>query len=221
MKRYISYLTIVFLNMMLVSCNKDSFNYKPGYVGLSKITTYPTIKMAGSGYIAIPKGGTYTEPGVSATAGSASVKVVTTGLPNTNAVGVYLVTYTATNTDGFSATSTRTVAVYSTDVTAQENDFSGNYARNTNGSIAVWTKIAPGVYTVFNPGGAPGTNLTVIVFNPTGYQIFIPSQIAGGALTSSASESTVPGTTPGTIASYKMEIVNPGYGTSVRTFIKQ
>ncbi len=221
MKRYISYLTIVLVSMMLASCNKDSFNYKPGYVGLSKITTYPTITVSGAAYVAVPKGGTYTDPGVTATAGSATVKVVTTGLPNTNTVGVYLVTYTATNADGFSATASRTVAVYSTDATAQNNDFSGKYARNTNGSLALWTKIAPGVYTVFNPGGAPGTNLTVVVFNQTGYQIFIPSQIAGGSPTSSASESTVPGVTPGTLASYKMEIVNPGYGTSVRTFIKQ
>ncbi len=220
MKRYISYLTIVLFSVILASCNKDSFNYKPGYVGISKITTYPIITVTGAAYVAVPKGGTYTDPGVTATAGSASVKVVTTGTPNTNAVGVYLVTYTATNTDGFSATSSRTVAVYSTDATAQANDFSGNYARSTNGSVAVWTKIAPGVYTVFNPGGAPGTNLTVIAFNQTGYAVFIPQQIAGGSPTSSATESSTPGATPGTLAQYKWQIINPGYGTSVRTFNK-
>ena len=204
--------------MTLSSCNKDSFNYPPGYVGISKITSYPIITLTGNAYLAVPVGGTYTDPGVSAKAGSADVKVVTTGTVDASTVGVYLITYTATNTDGFSATANRYVAVYSTDVTAQANDFSGDYARSTNGSIATWTKIAPGVYTVFNPGGAPGTNLTVIVFNQTGNQIFIPDQIAGGSPTSSAHESTTPGATPGTISQYKMEIVNPGYGTSIRTF---
>ncbi len=220
MKKYIKYIGLVILTATLFSCNKDSLNYPAGYVGISKITTYPIITVAGPAYVFLPKGGTYTDPGVSAKAGTATVKVVTTGLPNMSVAGVYTVTYTATNADGFSATGSRTVAVYATDATATGNDFSGNYARTTNASVAVWTKEAPGVYEVFNPGGAPGTVLTVIVFNPTGNTIFIPSQIAGGALTSSASESTVPGT-PGTITKYSMEIVNPGYGTSVRTFVKQ
>lgn len=219
MKKNIRYLALVICTIF-ASCNKDDFNYKPGYVGISKITTYPVITLTGSAYVAVPLGGAYTDPGVKANAGAASVKVVTTGTINTNAAGVYLLTYTATNTDGFSVTANRYVAVYSTDATAQSNDFSGDYARNTNGSIAGWTKIAPGVYTVFNPGGAPGTNLTVIAFNQTGYNVFIPQQIAGGSPTSSTAESSTPGTTPGTLAQYKMEIVNPGYGTAVRTFNK-
>jgi len=219
MKKYISYIGLAILSMVLFSCTKDSFNYKPGYVGMSKITTYPTITVSGPAYTVVPKGGTFTDPGVSAKAGTADVPVVTTGLPDVNTAGVYTVTYTATNADGFAATGSRTVAVYSTDVGAAANDFSGNYARSTNGSVAVWTKIAPGVYTVFNPGGAPGTNLTVIVFNQTASKVFIPAQIAGGSPTSSASESSTPGA-PGTLTQYKMEIVNPGYGTSIRTFNK-
>ena len=220
MKKYIKYIGLLFVAIGILSCNKDNFNYKPGYVGISKITQYPNITVTGPAYVVVPKGGVYTDPGVSAKAGAATVPVVTSGLPDVNTAGVYTVTYTAVNSDGFAATASRTVAVYSTDVTAQNNDFSGSYARNTNGSLAVWTKLAPGVYTVFNPGGAPGTNLTVIMFNPTGYQIFIPQQIAGGSPTSSSSESTVPGV-GGTLVSYKIKIINPGYGTSVRTFVKQ
>jgi hypothetical protein len=221
MKKYISYIGLLIFSSILFSCNKDNFDYPDGYVGISKITTYPTITVKGAAYIVIPKGGTFTDPGVTAVAGTATVPVVATGLPNTNTVGVYLVTYTATNTDGFSATASRTVVVYSTDATAVNNDFSGNYARSTNGSLAVWTKLAPGVYSVFNPGGAPGTNLTVIAFNQTGYNVFIPSQIAGGNPTSSASETSTPGTVAGTLKSYAMQIVNPTYGPAVRTFVKQ
>jgi len=220
MKKYIYYIGLVLVSMGVFSCNKDSFNYKTGYVGSSKITTYPIITVAGDDYIIVQKGGTFTDPGATAKAGTADVKVTATTI-DVNTAAVYTITYTATNVDGFSATATRHVVVYSTDASAQNNDFSGSYARNTNGSLAVWTKKAPGVYSVFNPGGAPGTNLTVIVFNNTGNKVFIPQQNASdGSSTSSASESSTPGP-GGTLASYKMEIVNPGYGTSVRTFNKQ
>jgi len=176
--------------------------------------------VTGPDYVVIQAGDAYTEPGVSAKAGSADVPVKASAISTTDP-GVYLITYTATNSDGFSATATRHVVVYSTAPSAQNNDFSGDYARNTNGSIATWTKLAPGVYSVFNPGGAPGTDLTVIVFNDTGSHVYIPLQAASdGTITNSAQESSTPGPA-GTLAQYKWEIVNIGYGTAVRTFNKQ
>lgn len=221
MKKHISYLGLMLLGLMMFSCQKDSFNYKPGYVGSSKITIYPEITVTGNDYPLIVKGTAYTDAGATAKAGSADIKVVTSSPVNTNVPGVYTVTYTATNADGFSATAHRHVVVYSTDASAQNNDFSGHYARTSNGSVAVWTKIAPGVYSVFNPGGAPGTNLTVIMFNDTGSHVYIPSQDASDwSPTSSASESSTAGPN-GTLAKYSMQIVNPGYGPSLRTFIKQ
>jgi hypothetical protein len=220
MKKYLKYIGIAVLGMVLFSCKKDSFNYPEGTVGVSKITTYAEFTLSGEDYVYVKKGDPYVEPGVAAKEGTADLTVTTTGLPDVNTAGVYTVTYSATNKDNFSATASRTVVVYSTDATAAANDFSGNYARNTNGSVAEWTKVAPGVYQVFNPGGAPGTNLTVIMFNQTGSEVFIPSQIAGGALTSSTSESSKAGTT-GKLAQYSMAIINPGYGPAVRTFIKQ
>ncbi|MEN0056797.1 MAG: immunoglobulin-like domain-containing protein [Mucilaginibacter sp.] len=220
MKNFISYITIIVLSVTLFSCKKDSFTANDKQVGISKVTYYAEFKRSGSDYVYVKKGDPFVEPGIKAEAGGAELPVKTTGVPNTNTAGVYLVTYTAVNADGFAATASRTVVVYDTDASAAGNDFSGNYARDTNGSIAEWTKVAPGVYKVFNPGGAPGTNLTVIIFNKTGYSVVIPNQIAGGAATSSGTESSVPGA-PGKLASYKMQIINPGYGTAVRTFIKQ
>lgn len=220
MKKYIIYIGMVLTSMTMFSCNKVSFDYPAGYVGASKITNYPSITLNGATYMAVAKGTTFNDPGASASAGGASIPVVTSGTVNTAVVGVYIVTYTATNTDGFPAAGTRYVAVYSTDATATANDFSGTYLRAATGASAVWTKIAPGVYTVNNPGGAVGVNLQVFLFNPTGNTITIPSQIAGGAATSSSTESTTPGA-PGTLAGYAMKIINPGYGTSVRTFVKQ
>lgn len=220
MKKYITYIGLVLVGMTAFSCNKDNFNYKPGYVGISKITTYPIINVNGDAYVYVPKGGTYTDPGATAKAGTADVKVVATGLPDVNTPGVYTEYYTATNSDGFSASGSRTIAVYSTDASAASNDYSGSYLRAATGGVVTWTKVAPGVYYVDNPGGAIGVNLQVVLFNPTGSKIYIPEQIAGGNPTSSTKESTTPGPN-GTLSAYSMEIVNPGYGTSVRSFVKQ
>jgi hypothetical protein len=221
MKKYINYLVMLAVSsLLLTACSKDNFNYKDGYVGSSKITTYPEITVKGEDYMIVAKGGAFTDPGATAKAGTADVKV-TSNTISTAAAGVYTITYTATNVDGFSATAIRHVIVWSTDASAQANDFSGNYARTTNGSVAVWTKLIAGVYSVSNPGGAPGTDLTVIVFNNTGNKVFIPQQDASdGSLTSSASEASTPAP-GGKLSQYTMIIVNPGYGTGPRTFIKQ
>ena len=215
-----SFLALAFL----ASCTEKDIIQTNDQVGISKITYYPILTLTGSLYATVASGSSFTDPGVSADAGGASVPVVTTGTVNTSTAGVYILTYTATNKDGFSASAMRFVVVYSTDNTATANDFSGNYARTSNGSLATWTKIAPGVYKVFNPGGAPGTNLTVIAFNPTGFTIKVPTQTDSAGGTTSCTSSTGSSSityNPGPPASYALKVVNSGYGTSVRTFIKQ
>jgi hypothetical protein len=202
-----------------IACNKEpDFNYPEGTVGRSKITNFPILTLLGDEVIVLEKGTPFTDPGVTAKEGTNDLTPAVSGEVDINTPGVYTITYSAVNKDGFSATTTRTVVVYETDDTAASHDLSGNYARTTNGSVAEWTKLAPGVYSVFNPGGAPGTNLTVIVFNPSGYTIFIPEQVSSdGSITSSSNESY----TPGSPAKYSWKIVNPGYGTALRTFVKQ
>jgi len=217
MKRKYVFLLIAFVTMA-VSCSKDKIINTHDRVGISKVTYYPILTLTGNSIIAIPNGTAYTDPGVKAEAAGADVPVTTSGTVDANTDGVYTLTYSAVNSDGYSATATRTVVVYTTAPDAAVNDLSGNYARTLNGSIATWTKIAPGVYTVFNPGGAPGTNLTVVAINPSGFNISIPEQIASdGSPTSSTNESY----TNSNPATYSWKIVNPTYGTALRTFIKQ
>ena len=207
----------------LISCNQKDIVETNDQVGISKITYYPILTILGEEYIVVAKGSPYTDPGVTAKAGTETVAVTTAGTVDNATPGIYRLTYTAFNKDGFSASTSRFVIVYSTDASAAANDFSGNYARSTNGSIAVWTKIAPGVYKVFNPGGAPGTNLTVIAFNQTGSIITVPSQVSSdGSITSctngTGGSNIVLDTNTNT---YAWKVVNPGYGTSPRTFTKQ
>lgn len=206
------------LFMGAIACNKTDFDYPEGTVAGSKITYYADFQFSGDRYILVQKDGTYTEPGVTATENGADLPVVTTGEVDVTTPGVYTLLYSAVNKDGFPAHVVRTVIVYETAEDAVNNDFSGNYARTSNGSVATWTKIAPGVYKVFNPGGAPGTNLTVIAFNPEGNTIFIPEQVSSDeTITSSDNESYTPSDPP----QYSWKIINPGYGTGQRTFIKQ
>jgi Domain of unknown function (DUF5011) len=215
-KRYV-FLLIAFITIV-VSCKKDPIINTPDRVGISKVTYYPIITLTGSSIIAIANGTAYTEPGVTAKAGSADVPVITTGSVDENTDGVYTITYSATNSDGFSSTAARKVVIYTTATDAAANDLSGTYLRPATGSSAVWTKIAPGVYSVFNPGGSPGTNLTVVAINPSGFNISIPEQLASdGSPTSSTNESY----TNSNPATYSWKIVNPGYGSALRTFIKQ
>lgn len=205
--------------MIAISCNKeDDFNYPKDTVANSRITYFPILTVKGAAFVPITIGSTYTDPGVSATEADAPIPVTTTGTVNTTVAGVYTLNYSAVNKDGFPSTGSRTVVVYSTDATAAVNDFSGNYARTSNGVVSTWTKIAPGVYTVFNPGGAPGNSLTVVAVNPTGLTIDVPSQrIGDGSLFSSITETYTNSSPP----RYSWALVNPGYGTALRTFVKQ
>jgi hypothetical protein len=205
--------------LLLGSCNKEpDFNYPPGTVGISRITVFPTLTLKGSNIIVVPKGGTFTDPGVTAKEGATDIQYTTSGTVNVNTPGVYQITYTAFNKDNFSATARRTVVVYSTDASAAANDLSGKYLRAATGQLATWTKLAPGVYYIDNPGGAAGVNLQVIAFNPTGFTVFIPTQISSDGNTSSSSNfNYVNGNPP----SYTLVFLNPGYGTGVRSFVKQ
>ncbi len=218
--RFMKYIIVFFSLSVFTGCAKEEdIITTDTQVGHSRITFFPVLTLKGEEYMAVPRGGTYTEPGATATEGGTSITTSVSGSVNTATTGVYTLTYTATNKDGFSVTDTRTVAVYSTDADAAANDLSGNYLRAATGVTANWTKLAPGVYLITNPGGAAtGNGLKVIAFNPTGFTVTIPSQTSSDGNTSGTSNFTY---TNGNPPSYSLVFLNPGYGTGVRTFVKQ
>ena len=173
MKKFIP-LFYSLLAVLFFACNKDEIHNTEDKVGISRVTQFPVLTLNGDRYMTIEVGGTFTDPGIVATEGGATIPYTTDGSVNAGEVGVYNITYTAVNKDGFPASLTRTVVVYSTEASAAGNDLSGTYVRSSNGVESTWTKIAPGVYTVVNPGGALGVNLTVVVFNQTGFTIHMP-----------------------------------------------
>jgi hypothetical protein len=207
------------LAIIMSSCKKDVVQ-NDNQVGISKITYYAVLNMAGSLYMADSVGIPFIDPGVTATANGISLPVTVSGTVDQTTPGVYVLTYSATNKDGYSAASLqRWVAVYSTDASADTNNFSGNYTRTSNNSVAIWSKFAPGVYKVINPGGASSDSLfTAIVFNPTGDSISMPSQISSNGSTVYALGAVYDTAAP---SGYVWTIENSGYGTSARTFVKQ
>jgi hypothetical protein len=219
MKKRYSFSILAIAIVMLASCKKDPIINTADRVGISKVTHFPILAMVGDQRILVPNGGTFTDPGVTAKAGNTDVPVTASGNPNTNQDGIYVITYSAKNSDGYSANTYRTVVVYSADASANAHDLSGSYLRSATGELAIWKKLAPGTYLVTNPGGAgAGENLSIIVLNPTGYTIHAPSQPASdGSISSTESETF----TPGSPDQYSWIFLNPTYGTGLRTFVKQ
>ncbi|WP_285059818.1 DUF5011 domain-containing protein [Pedobacter ginsengisoli] len=213
MKRYLNIIAIGLLSMSLFSCKKDSFDYPEGMVGISKVTVFPILQVKGDKYMYVAKGGTFTDPGAEASVGDAAIDVKIDGAVNTGAAGVYTLNYSAANADGFSATSPRYVVVYDTKPDAAANDYSGSYKRAGFETFAVWKKVAPGVYTITNPGGAVGNTDVVIGINPSGSSIQIPQQdSAVGPFKSTVA--TMAG-------GYSWALTNAGYGAQSRSFTKQ
>jgi hypothetical protein len=211
---------------ILAACNKTDFKYPEGTVGRSKIVYYPAVTTQGQRLQIINQGATFTDPGVSATLNGQPLQYTTSGTVNTSTPGVYNLTYSAQSPEGNSASDWRTVVVVGNDVSS--NDFSGTYMRYSGGApfgqTSTWTKIANGVYTVDNPGGAAtGYGYKVTAVNYSGRKVIIPQQIAtdpssGSPGQVSSSVATFSTTEPLT---YSWQFFAGGYGTAARTFVKQ
>jgi len=202
---------------VLFSCNKTDFNYPAGTVGSSKIVYFPSVAIKGDRLMIISQGSPFTDPGVDAILNGAPLQYTTSGSVDANTAGIYGLTYTASNPEGFSASDWRTVVVIGNDISA--NDFSGVYLRPATGITSTWTKTGDGIYSVENPGGSAGVGMTVVVVNYAGTQIAIPHQISpdfGEVSSSNESYSLTPA--PPT---YSWVFHAGGYGTALRTFVKQ
>lgn len=109
MRKSIFYMALMLLTsaVTLTSCDNDSS------AGKTSITYYPVLSLNGSEEMSVDKGTSFSDPGCAAELNGEDVssKVVTSGSVDTNQSGVYTVTYTVTNADGFSASKSRTVVV--------------------------------------------------------------------------------------------------------------
>ena len=215
--KYVNRFLYLSLIIVGISCNKtDNYNYPAGTVGHSRIIYFPSVAIKGSKLVIVQPGTTYTEPGVTSLLNGQSIAFTTSATIDATKPGIYILTYTAKNSEGYTASDTRTVVVIGNDVAT--HDYSGKYARSSNGEISTWTKTANGVYTVVNPGGAASVTLTATVVNYSGNNIAIPQQITSVGQMSSSGGIYTPDKVP---PQYQWVIISATYGTAVRTFNKQ
>jgi hypothetical protein len=215
--KFIKYILSFSVVLSFFGCAKEEVKITDTEIGHSRIVYFPSIETKGEKLIILKQGDTFTDPGATALLAGKPVQFTVTGGPVTTATGgLFNLLYTAANPEGDKVSDWRTVVVIGNDVAA--NDFSGTYLR-PGFVTSTWTKTAPGIYTVENPGGAGvGAGLKVIAVNYTGNKIAIPKHISPDmGVVSSGSESY----TPGPPATIKYAFFAGGYGTQVRTFVKQ
>lgn len=148
MKKVIYSLAVMFALVGFTSCDYDSKDD-------AKITYYVSIELEGDEVLQVPVGTEFVDPGYKAIENGEDVtsKVVVGGDEvDADQVGIYHVTYSAKNVDGFSKSVSRTVVVYNPDVTT---NISGTYTveantlpRSVNGNPVTLTELAPGLYSI-------------------------------------------------------------------------
>jgi len=187
----------------------------------STVTIYPTLTINGEQVVTVNKGTTYVELGASATAGTATLPVTTTGTVNSNVIGVYKITYEAFNSDGFAASKIRTVIVMSN--TPSVIDLSGTFFRNGNANNI--TRISDRVYIADNAGGlvrATEENQKVLVklkfYNLDDTQVYAPFQT--GTSPSGISAETNIGKIINQNSFNWILYASATYGTAVRNFTR-
>lgn len=205
--------SIATLLMLLIfgSCKKDTTD------NVSKIVkvSYPEITLNGNELAVVAVGENYTDAGAKLKddiTGAITDIQPTSSNVNTEQPGLYIVRYSASNSNGFETTATRLVAVTSVNNAV---DRTGTYLRTATGINCYITKIANGVYTLQNPGGAGiGTN-TIVYMVETGLNVYVapPQPTDAGEMSVININFTATGAT--------WNVVNPSYGTGTRTFVKQ
>ncbi|MEJ7646259.1 MAG: immunoglobulin-like domain-containing protein [Chryseolinea sp.] len=208
--KFNSYKILVFVALVaLAGCERDLETE-----GLSRITYYPVFKMEGEQWNTIAVGGTFTDPGMTATEGEQEIEVQVSGdAVDVNTPGVYTIEYTATNKDDYSVTDYRYVGVI--DPTAAATDLTGQYKRTAGAQgVATITKLAPGFYYSDNVGGTAAAGVGVHFYHYEGNKLGVPVQLVGGSAFYCTDATVEVG------VKYSWVVMNSGFGTALRVFVK-
>ena len=212
MKRIINYIVLLALPALLIAgCKKDT----TANVSKEVKVSYPEITLKGNPFVIVALGATYTDAG-------AKLKDDITGAvtdiqPSSNPVntaqpGLYLVTFSASNANGFETSTTRVVAVAGVSGGVNRQ---GTYLRAATGVNCFITKLAEGVYELKNPPGFSGTVNGKVYMVETAPNVYVcppqPSEV--GTMSVININFTATGVT--------WNVINSNVGTQTRTFIKQ
>ena len=183
----------------------------------SEITEYADFNMEGESFIYHQVGTAFTDPGVTAMEGEDELEVQITGTVDPNVTGVYYITYSAVNSDGFAASADRIVAVGDKEV-AFNRDLSGVYAVGTSSNTVTITE--PGIYQ--NSDVLPPNSISVWMVDLGNGDLVIPPQPSRFG-----SVSADPSVSPGSYGrldsetSFTLSLKIGGNPLFLRTFTKQ
>lgn len=203
--------------MLLSACTKNSEKVYTKMV----TPTFPTITFKGAPVVTLSVGGSYTDAGAtgydSITKTSTDLTPISNNVDAANA-GFYVVSFLTKNVYGYRTSADRLVLVTTI---SPSDDISGTYKR-TNGQIVHVVKAGTGLYTIDNVGGVAGAPAPFVFPYYIGFTDLNtfegPSQNTpiGGL---SLSNTTI--IRSGNNVTLKYVVINPNFGTSVRTFIRQ
>ncbi len=206
------------ITAFISSCKKDD----PSPVSKVVDVTYPGIELKGNEFVHIPVGGSFTDLGATLTddiTGAVSDVAATANNVDPSTPGIYSIDYEAANANGFKTLVSRIVLVLDytapTGVGLDTSDISGDYLRVATGAPLRVIKIEDGLYIIDRVGGSSA--VPAYFTTPTPTTIDAPEQTIFGDAFDITSE-TLDINDPITI---KWKVVNPGFGTSLRIFVKQ
>ena len=207
----------IFAGLAIAGCKKNDAVPTTGVFTVS----YPTITVVGNPYYSIKVNDPL--PTITATAYDSFYQVSTPVILNTSSLdntkpGLYTVDMTSKNKYGMTSYASVFVAV--TNV-SDSLDISGSYLRGTN--PATVTKLARGMFLTSNVGGdnlvTQASSVIPAVFAVTSDSTldFGTQLTSAGTLTvNSATLSLIPADT-----TMSYSVILTGFGTQIRTFVKQ
>lgn len=145
MKKIFYFVLVALAALTLASCEKKASE------GLTRVTYYPELQLKGDNPYVIQLGGSYTEPGYVATLNGEDITgtVTTSSNVDTKSPGIYNVTYSAVNPDGFTASISR--SVYVLNPGGIDNVYSSYCqmgSRKYNNLPIVISKVKEGIYEI-------------------------------------------------------------------------
>jgi len=175
--KYILKIALAAVLFFLFSCNKETIVDTPEQVGISKVTYYVVLTLKGPAFQSVVMGTAYVDSGATAEENGKPTTYTTSGTVDINSEGIYTITYTAVNQDGYPSSITRNVAVIPS-APLPGVDLSGTYANVGSAALtASISMVAPGVYFTTNCwGGASSAVIPAYFFCSDGATITLPTQ---------------------------------------------
>ena len=209
-KNFALILTLLFASSTLfyTGCKKDDEDTVP-----------PVVTLNGNNPEYVQVGKTYTDAGATASDNiDGTLSAIASGTVNTNTVGTYTITYTATDADGNVGTAARSVHVVNFDGTYSVNEQCNVSGGNTGTSTVNASNATANNGMTISNFGLDGTSVVSATFS--GNKLTIPSQTFGNTTYSGT------GTISGTSAlvfnvTYTTDIAGVGSQTCQATYTKQ